>query len=104
MIHIISTKCLVGYRERVYIRYSLFDISKVLIYSLDGQYICTAHRVTKTNPMANHIGTVADMEDFRQKIQKQKQRKSRIIKKVKEILLDQDLLLIDKRLRTTLLM
>ena len=37
------------------------------------------------------------MEDFRQKIQKQKQRKSRIIKKVKEILPDQDLLLIDKK-------
>lgn len=88
---------LVGYRERVFIRYSLFDISKVLVYSLDGQYICTAHRVTKTNPMANHLGNVADMEDFRQKIQKQKQRKNRILKKVKEILPDQDLLLIYKR-------
>lgn len=88
---------LVSYRERVYIRYSLFDISKVLVYSLDGQYICTAHRVTKTNPMANHLGSVADMEDFRQKIQKQKQRKNRILKKVKEILPDQDLLLIDKK-------
>ena len=34
--------------------------------------MCTAKQVEKVHPMANHLGTVKDMEEFKQQIQKQK--------------------------------
>lgn len=70
-------EALFGLREPVYIRYSLFDLSKVHVYSIKGEFLCVARQITKTHPMANHLGTVADMEDFKQKIQKQKREKKK---------------------------
>ena len=75
---------LFGLRESVYIRYSLFDLSKVHVYSLKGEFLCVARLVTKTHPMANHLGTVSDMEDFKQKIQKQKRLKNKAVKEYKK--------------------
>ena len=34
--------------------------------------------------MANHLGTVTDMEDFKQKIQKQKRRKNKAVQEYKK--------------------
>ena len=59
-------------REQVYIRYSLFDLSKVYVYSLKGEFLCIAKQETKVHPMAYHLGTVKDTEEFKQKIQKQR--------------------------------
>ena len=42
------------------------------MYSVKGEFICTARQVEKVHPMANHLGTVKDMEEFKQQIQKQK--------------------------------
>lgn len=75
---------LFGLREPVYIRYSLFDLSKVNIYSLKGEFICIAKRITGTHPMAYHLGNIKDMEDFKQKIQKQKRLKNKAIKEFKK--------------------
>lgn len=63
---------LLDLRETVFIRYSLFDLSKIYVYSMKGEFLCVARQVEKVHPMANHLGTVRDMEDFKQKIQKQK--------------------------------
>ena len=63
---------LIDLREKVFIRYSLFDLSKVCVYSVKGEFLCTAHQAEKVHPMANHLGTVKDMEEFKQQIQKQK--------------------------------
>jgi len=63
---------LIDLREKVFIRYSLFDLSKVYVYSVKGEFLCTARQVEKVHPMANHLGTVKDMEEFKQQIQKQK--------------------------------
>ena len=63
---------LLNLREKVYIRYSLFDLTKIHVYSLKGEFLCVAHRVEKVHPMANYLGTVKDMEDYKQKIKKQK--------------------------------
>ncbi|MEI8389909.1 MAG: transposase [bacterium] len=82
---------LYGLRERVMIRYSLFDLTKIKIYSTKGEYLCTAKRVTGTHPMAYHLGTVKDMEDFKQKIQKQKRLKNRTLKAVKRFLPKEDI-------------
>jgi len=67
---------ILGLREMVNIRYSLFDLSKLHVYSTKGEFICVAKRETKVHPMAYHLGTVKDMEDFKQKIQKQKRTKN----------------------------
>ena len=82
---------LYGLRDRVMIRYSLFDLSKIKVYSTKGEFICTAKRVTTTHPMANHMGTVKDMEDFKQKIQKQKKLRNKTLKAVKKFLPKEDI-------------
>ena len=62
---------LLDIREEVFIRYSLFDLSKIDVYSLKGEFLCVAHQVEKVHPMANVLGTVKDMQDLKQKIQRQ---------------------------------
>lgn len=63
---------LIDLREKVFIRYSLFDLTKVYVYSTKGEFLCIVKQVEKVHPMANHLGTVKDMEEFKQQIQKQK--------------------------------
>lgn len=63
---------LLDIRESVFIRYSLFDLSKIHVYSNKGEFLCIARQVEKVHPMANHLGTVADMEQYKQQIQKQR--------------------------------
>ena len=63
---------LIDLREKVFIRYSLFDLSKVYVYTVKGEFLCTARQVEKVHPMANYLGSVKDMEEFKQQIQKQK--------------------------------
>lgn len=77
-------EALFGLREPVYIRYSLFDLSKVHVYTIKGEFICVARKVEKIHPMANHLGTVKDMEDFKQKIQKHKRLKNKAVKEFKK--------------------
>ena len=62
---------ILGLRNSVYIRYSLFDLTKIHVYSTKGEFLCIARQVEKVHPMANHLGTVKDMEQYKQQIQKQ---------------------------------
>jgi len=62
---------LLNIRDEVFIRYSLFDLSKIDVYSLKGEFLCVARQVEKVHPMANVLGTVKDMQDLKQKIQRQ---------------------------------
>ena len=71
---------LLDLREKVFIKYSLFDLSKVLVYSMKGEFLCIARQVEKVHPMANHLGTVKDIEQFKQQIQKQQRRFNRVKK------------------------
>ena len=71
---------LLDLREKVFIKYSLFDLSKVLVYSMKGEFLCIARQVEKVHPMANHLGTVKDMEQFKQQIQKQQRKFNRVKK------------------------
>lgn len=66
------SEALLDLRETVFIRYSLFDLSKIYVYSIKGEFLCVARQEEKIHPMANHLGTVKDMEEFKQRIQKQK--------------------------------
>lgn len=87
---------LYGLKERVVVRYCLFDLTKVKIYSSQGEFICEAKRVEKVHPMAYHMGNIKDMEDFKQKIQKQQKLKNKTLKAVKKYLPAEDILTICK--------
>lgn len=77
------SECILGLRDKVNIRYSLFDLSKIHVYSTKGEFLCVAHRVQKVHPMARVLGTVKDMEEYKQQYKKQQQIKNRLIKKLK---------------------
>jgi putative transposase len=86
-----NSDALYGLRDRVMIRYSLFDLTKIKVYTPRGEFLCNAKRVTGTHPMAYHMGNVKDMEDFRQKIQKQKKLTNRTLKSIKKYLPKEDI-------------
>jgi len=92
------SEAILGLRETVNIRYSLFDLSKLHVYSSKGEFICIAKRENKVHPMAYHLGTVKDMEDFKQKIQKQKRTKNKIIKEVKKYLPSTDIKFLEQQI------
>ena len=82
---------LYGLRQKVIIKYSLFDLSYINIYTTSGKFLCRADRITLTHPLAHYTGEIKDIEDYKQKIQKQKQLKNRTIKACKEFLNIEDL-------------
>lgn len=86
---------ILGLRDKIYIRYSLFDLSKVYVYSAKGEFLCVAHRVQKVHPMARVLGTVQDMEEYNQQYKKQQQIKSRLIKKIKAYYKTEDIPLLE---------
>ena len=78
------SEAIIGIRDKVNIRYSLFDLSKIHVYSTKGEFLCVAHRVQKVHPMARALGTVKDMEEYKQQYKKQQQFKNKLIKQVKK--------------------
>lgn len=82
---------ILGLRDKVYVRYSLFDLSKIYVYSTNGEFLCVAHRVQKIHPMANVLGTVKDMEEYKQAYQKQQKLKSKLIKQVKKTFVKEEI-------------
>lgn len=92
------SEAILALRETVNIRYSLFDLSKLHVYSTKGEFICIAKRENKIHPMAYHLGTVKDIEDFKQKIQKQKRTKNKIIKEVKKYLPNTDIKFLEQQI------
>ena len=82
---------LYGLRGKVLVKYNLFDLTNVKIFSPKGEYLCTAERVTETHPMAKILGTVEDLEDYKQKIQKQQKLKRKTINSVKKLLTNDEI-------------
>jgi putative transposase len=54
-----------GLREQCTIRYSLFDLSFVLVYDASGSYLCRAERPALAHPIASITGNAADMETIK---------------------------------------
>lgn len=77
---------LYGFKNKVLIKYNLFDLTKIKVYTSKGEYLCTAERVTETHPMAKLLGTVNDYEDYKQKIVKQRKLHKKTINAVKAYL------------------
>ena len=82
---------LYGLRQKVIIKYSLFDLSYINVYTMSGRFLCKADRITLAHPLAHYTGEIKDVEDYKQKIQKQKQLKNKTIKACKEFLNIEDL-------------
>lgn len=77
---------LYGFKSKVLIKYNLFDLTKIKVYTTKCEYLCTAERVTETHPMAKLLGTVKDYEDYKQKIVKQRKLHKKTINAVKNFL------------------
>ena len=77
---------LYGFKSKVLIKYNLFDLTSIKVYTTKGEYLSTAERVTETHPMAKLLGTVTDFEDYKQKIVKQRKLHKKTINAVKEYL------------------
>jgi putative transposase len=89
---------LYGIREKCIIKYNLNDLSYIKVYSIKGEFLCRADRVTATHPLAHLLGEVKDIEDYKQKIRKQKQLQNKTLKAVKEHFSLEDIDLIKNKL------
>ena len=89
------SEAIIGIREKVNIRYSLFDLSKIHVYSTKGEFLCIAHRVQKVHPMAKILGSVKDMEEYKQQYKKQQQLKNKLIKQVKKTFQKEEIQLLE---------
>ena len=58
---------LYGFKSKVLIKYNLFDLTEIKVFTPKGEYLCTAERVTEIHPMAKLLGDVKDYEDYKQK-------------------------------------
>ena len=81
---------LYGFKSKVLIKYNLFDLTSIKVYTTKGEYLCTAERVTETHPMAKLLGSVTDFEDYKQKFVKQRKLHKKTINAVKEYLSNDD--------------
>ena len=87
---------LYGFKSRVLIKYNLFDLTNIKVYTPKGEYLCTAQRVTETHPMAKILGNVKDYEDYKQKIVKQRQLRKKTINSVKQYLSNEEVKFIEQ--------
>lgn len=60
-------EALFGYKKEVIIKYSLFNLSSIKVYKLNGEFICEAKRIEPIHPLANYLGEVKDIEELKQK-------------------------------------
>ena len=89
---------LYGLRGKVLVKYNLFDLTNVKVFTPKGEYLCTAERVTETHPMAKILGTVEDLEDYKQKIQKQQKLRRKTINSVKQYLSNEEVKFIKQKM------
>ena len=89
---------LYGFKSKVLIKYNLFDLTKIKVYTPKGEYLCTAERVTETHPMAKLLGDVKDYEDYKQKIVRQRQLKKKTVESVKKYLQYKDIKLLETQI------
>ncbi len=89
---------LYGFKNKVLIKYNLFELTSIKVFTPKGEYLCTAERVTETHPMARILGDVKDFEDYKQKIVKQQQLRKKTINSVKQYLSNEDVKFIEQKM------
>ena len=89
---------LYGFKSKVLIKYNLFDLKSIKVFTTKGEYLCTAERISETHPMAKLLGDVKDFEDYKQKIVKQRQLRKKTINSVKQYLSDEEVKFIEQKM------
>ena len=89
---------LYGFKSKVLIKYNLFDLTSIKVFTTKGEYLCTAERVSETHPMAKIFGDVKDFEDYKQKIAKQQQLRKKTINSVKQYLSNEEVKFIEQKM------
>ena len=89
---------LYGFKGKVLIKYNLFDLRSVKVFTTKGEYLCTAERLTETHPMAKILRDVKDFEDYKQKIIKQRQLRKKTINSVKQYLSNEEVKFIEQKM------
>ena len=89
---------LYGFKSKVLIKYNLFDLTSIKVFTTKGEYLCTAERVSETHPMAKIFGDVKDFEDYKQKIVKQRQLRKKTINSVKQYLSNEEVKFIEQKM------
>lgn len=77
---------LYGLAENVLIKYDLFDLSYLKVYSLKGDYLCKAARVASIHPMAKHLGNAKDISTLKHEISRQRRLEKKTIQNAKELI------------------
>lgn len=88
---------LYGFKSKILIKYNLFDLTSIKVFTPKGEYLCTAERVTETHPMAKLLGDVKDYEDYKQKIVKQRHLKKKTVESVRKYLQFEDIKLLETK-------
>ena len=83
---IIITIAYYGLKERVQIKYSLLDLTKIKVYTLNNEFICYANRVMPIHPMARYLGDIKDKEELNQKLKQQKSLEKQTVKNIRKYL------------------
>ena len=89
---------LYGFKSKVLIKYNLFDLAKIKVFTTKGEYLCTAERVTETHPMAKILGVVNDFEDYKQKIEKQRKLKRKTLNSVKQYFSNEEIKFLETKI------
>ena len=89
---------LYGFRGKVLIKYNLFDLRNIKVFTPKGEYLCTAERVTETHPMAKILGDVKDYEDYKQKIVRQRKLRRKTINSVKQYFSNDEVKLLETKI------
>ena len=89
---------LYGFKSKVLIKYNLFDLTSIKVFTTKGEYLCTAERVSETHPMTKILGDVKDFEDYKQKIVKQRQLRKKTINSVKQYLSNEEVKFIEQKM------
>ena len=67
------------------IRYSLFDLSEVKVYSVKGEFVCRAKRVMPVHPLARVLGTPKDVTELQAEISRQRRLERQTVEGAKEL-------------------
>jgi len=79
-------EALYGLREEVIIRYSLFDLTQIKVYSMSGDLLCIARRVEPVHPMAAHLGDIKDMNELKHRIAEKNRNERKTIESAKNLI------------------
>lgn len=72
-----------GLKDQVKIKYSLFDVSSILVYTLQGKFLCKAHTQMLVHPAAHIMGDAKDKKTLQDATKRYKKLEKQTLQKLK---------------------